>query len=158
MIENKFNYRNNYNHYFENDLDAIIPLDHHIRIFDKYLDFTFINDLLKDVFTDEEHPTIDPILIYKIIYIGILFDYCCIMHTIEECNINLAYKWFLRLDINEKLPSFDEVDYNFSTYFVDTPFHDAIIYNVELQLGDKQLINEIEQLDQKPKCSRSQDV
>ena len=55
-------------------LDQLVPEDHILRKIDRYIDFTFIYDLVEDKYSTETgRPSIDPVVLIKIAIIQFMF-------------------------------------------------------------------------------------
>ena len=86
-------------------IDDLVPANHLVRKIDKAIDFTFIYDLVKDMYSNElGRPSIDPVVLFKIIFIQYLFGIRSMRQTIEEIKVNMAYRWFLGFDFNDEVP------------------------------------------------------
>ena len=56
-------------------LDQLVPEDHILRKIDRYIDFTFIYDLVEDKYSTETgRPSIDPVVLIKIAIIQFMFE------------------------------------------------------------------------------------
>ena len=88
-------------------LDQLVPEDHILRKIDRYIDFTFIYDLVEDKYSTETgRPSIDPVVLIKIAIIQFMFGIKSMRQTIKEIEVNVAYRWFLGLDFYDKVPHF----------------------------------------------------
>lgn len=76
-------------------IDQIVPKDHLVRKLEKAIDFTFIYDLVEDLYSDVGRPSIDPVILFKILFVKYIFGICSMCKPIEEIKTNNAYKWFL---------------------------------------------------------------
>ncbi|WP_236867783.1 transposase, partial [Brevibacillus laterosporus] len=66
-------------------LDELVPSDHLVRKIEKAIDFTFIYDLVKDKYSaDNGRPSIDPVVLLKIVFIQYLFGIKSMRQTIKE--------------------------------------------------------------------------
>ncbi|MCR8998502.1 IS5/IS1182 family transposase, partial [Brevibacillus laterosporus] len=55
-------------------LDELVPSNHLVRKIEKAIDFTFIYDLVKDKYSqDNGRPSVDPVVLIKIVFIQYLF-------------------------------------------------------------------------------------
>ena len=63
-------------------IENLVPQDHILRKLDKYIDFSFIRELTKDLYClDNGRPAIDPIVLFKMLFIGYLFGIRWIGYT-----------------------------------------------------------------------------
>ena len=112
-------------------MDDIIPEDHLLKQIDRYVDFDFIYDLVKDKYClDNGRPSIDPVVLIKIQLIQCLFGIKSMRQTIKDIEVNIAYRWFLGLGIKEKVPHFSTVGKNYERRFKGTNLYEEIFSTV----------------------------
>ena len=76
-------------------LEDIVPEDHLLRAIDNAVDFSFIYDLVKDRYSEDQgRPSIDPVMLIKIPMIQIFFGIKSMRQTIKDIEVNMAYRWF----------------------------------------------------------------
>ncbi len=84
--------------------DRLIPKDHFLKLLDKVVDFSFVNELCRDAYTpDFGRPAYEPEMMFKIIFLQFLYDVSD-RRIEEEVNFNLVIKWFVGLAIDESPP------------------------------------------------------
>jgi IS5 family transposase len=84
--------------------DRVIPKDHFLKLLDKAVDFSFVNELCRDAYTpDFGRPAYGPDMMFKIIFLQFLYDVSD-RRIEEEVNFNLVLKWFVGLAIDESPP------------------------------------------------------
>mgnify|MGYP000896846201 CR=1 FL=1 len=55
-------------------MEDLVPKDHILRKIEEAIDFSFIYDLVKDKYSeDTDRPSIDPVVLFKIVFIQYLF-------------------------------------------------------------------------------------
>ncbi|SHD75925.1 conserved protein of unknown function [[Clostridium] ultunense Esp] len=55
-------------------IDQLVPEDHLVRKLDACIDFSFIYHLVKDMYSTETgRPSIDPVVLFKIVFIQYIF-------------------------------------------------------------------------------------
>ena len=87
-------------------LEELVPRDHLLRKIDGVIDFSFIRDLVADLYCpDNGRPALDPVLMFKALFIGYLFGVRSERQLVREIQVNVAYRWFLRLKLTD--PVFD---------------------------------------------------
>lgn len=75
-----------------NTLDELVPQEHLVRKLDNCIDFRFIENLVKDLYSIEGRPSIPPVVLFKLIFINIVFGINSMRRTCEECKVNIAYR------------------------------------------------------------------
>ena len=81
-------------------IDDLVPQDHLLRLMDRAIDWTFIYDLVRDTYSDGMgRPSIDPVTLIKIPLIQYLYGIKSMRQTIKEIEVNVAYRWFLGLEL-----------------------------------------------------------
>jgi transposase len=84
--------------------DKIVPSDHLLRKINRVVDFSFVNDLVKDRYTlDFGRPAEDPEFMLRLCLLQYLYGDSD-RQVIENARINLAYKYFLGLAVDEDVP------------------------------------------------------
>ena len=95
-------------------LEDMVAKDHILRKIDEAIDFTHIYDIVKEKYCpDNGRPSIDPVVLFKIVLIQHLFGIPSLRKTAEEIKVNIAYRWFLGYLLNEQTPHFSTISYNF---------------------------------------------
>lgn len=81
-----------------------IPEDHILKLVDKAVDFSFINELLADSYClDNGRPAKEPVLMAKLLFLQHLYNLSDVK-VIEEATFNLVWLWFLGLNPEDELP------------------------------------------------------
>jgi transposase len=87
------------------NLREMIPDNHLLVRIDKEIDFSFIYDLTKGLYChDNGRPSIDPVLFFRMQIVGYLFDIQSDRQLCEEIHLNIAYRWFCQLNLEDKVP------------------------------------------------------
>ena len=88
-------------------LEELVPKDHLVRKIEAAMDFSFIYDLVEDLYSDDKgRPSIDPVVLIKICMIKYIFGIRSMRQTIKEIETNLAYRWFIGYGLQEDIPHF----------------------------------------------------
>ena len=87
-------------------LESLVPQDHLLRKIEAVIDFSFIHDRVAGLYClDNGRPPLDPTLMFKALFIGYLFGVRSERQLVREIEVNVAYRWFLRLKLTD--PVFD---------------------------------------------------
>jgi transposase len=97
-----------------------IPQDHLLRKMDSAVDFTHLYDFVEGLYcADNGRPGVDPVVLFKIVMIQHLYGIPSLRRTVQEIDMNMAYRWFLGYTLNEALPHFSTVSLNFRHRFTE---------------------------------------
>jgi len=106
-------------------LDDLVPEDHLVRKLDAAIDFSFIYDVVKDLYSpDHGRPSIDPVMLFKMYLIQYVFGIRSMRETVEQIRTNVAYRWFLGLSLHDPVPHHSTPSKNYARRFAGTDvFH-----------------------------------
>jgi len=94
-------------------IEDLVPQDHLLRKIDKYIDFSFIREKVKDFYClDNGRPSIDPVVLFKMIFIGYLFGIKSERQLETEIRTNVAYRWFLGFKLTDPIPDHSTISFN----------------------------------------------
>jgi transposase len=97
-----------------------VPQNHLLRKIDAAVDFCNIYDFVEDLYcADNGRPSVDPVVLFKIVLIQHLYGIRSLRQTLQDIDMNIAYRWFLGYTLNESLPHFSTVSYNFKHRFTE---------------------------------------
>ena len=112
-------------------MDDLVPQDHLLRKIDRAIDWSFIYDLVEDKYSyDQGRPSLDPVLLLKIPFIQYLYGIRSMRQTIKEIEVNMAYRWFLGLDVRDSVPHFTTFGKNYTRRFKDTDLFEQIFQRI----------------------------
>ena len=86
------------------NLDEKVPEDHLLRQIDRVIDFSSLREHLAPYYSHTGRPSIDPELMFRMILIGYCYGIRSERRLCEEVELNLAYRWFCRLSIEDQVP------------------------------------------------------
>ena len=90
--------------FYEFRLDEHVPADHLLRRIDRFLDLESVRSELKPFYSAIGRPSIDPVLMMRMLIVGYCMGICSERRLCEEVHLNLAYRWFCRLGLDGKVP------------------------------------------------------
>ena len=112
-------------------MDDMVPQDHMLRLIDKAIDWNFIYDLVEEKYCpDNVRPSMDPVMLIKIPFIQYLYGIKSMRQTIKEIEVNVAYRWFLGLDMMDPVPHFSTFGKNYTRRFKGTDLFDQIFSKI----------------------------
>jgi len=90
--------------FYEFSLEDHIPPDHLLRAIDRFTDLSSMRVYLADFYSHTGRPSIDPELMIRILLVGYCFGIRSERRLCEEVHLNLAYRWFCKLDLSDPIP------------------------------------------------------
>ena len=85
-------------------LDEAVPDDHLVRAIAAVLDLSWVHGELAPYYSRLGRPSIDPALMIRMLIVGYVFAIRSERALCREVQVNLAYRWFCGLSIEDKLP------------------------------------------------------
>jgi len=90
--------------FYSFNLEDHIPQNHLLRGIDSYLDLSELRQHLADFYSHTGRPSIDPELMIRMLIIGYSLGIRSERRLCEEVHLNLAYRWFCRLGLEDQVP------------------------------------------------------
>lgn len=90
--------------FYSFNLDDHVPQDHLLRGIDAVLDLGDLRRHLAPFYSHTGRPSIDPELMIRMLIVGYCFGIRSERRLCEEVHLNLAYRWFCRLDLEDAVP------------------------------------------------------
>ena len=118
-------------------LESLVPQDHLLRKIEAVIDFSFIHDRVAGLYCpDNGRPPLDPTLMFKALFIGYLFGVRSERQLVREIEVNVAYRWFLRLKLTDPVFDASTLSQNRRRRFNDTSVaQDIFDHIVEQAIG-----------------------
>lgn len=124
--------------------EELIPEKHFLRKLDSVIDFNFIYEKATPLYSNIGRQSADPVMLIKMLLIGYLYGIDSERKLEDEVNYNMAYKWFVGLDIDEKAPDHCIFSANrrrrFSNNFFEELLEEIVRRCIELKLVDGRLL------------------
>ena len=86
-------------------LEDHVPSDHLVRRIDAVLDTSWVHRDLAPFYSHTGRPSVDPELMIRMLIVGYVFAVRSERRLCEEVQVNLAYRWFCGLGIEDKIPN-----------------------------------------------------
>src|SRR5579863_8287392 len=94
--------------FYEFHLSDAVPEDHLVRKIDTALDLSWLRSELAPQYSSMGRPSIDPELMIRMLVVGYVFAIRSERLLCREVQVNLAYRWFCRLGIEDAIPDHSE--------------------------------------------------
>ena len=123
-------------------MEQIVPRDNLFRKIDEYIDFSFIYDEVKDLYSEEKgRPSIDPVVLFKLVFIQAIDGIKSMRKTCEDIKVNAAYRWFLKIPFGYDTPHFSTFSKNYERRFKGTEIFENIFVNIVEQAIKYKLVD-----------------
>ena len=122
-------------------IDDLMPQDHLLRKIDKYIDFSFINEICRPYYCkDNGRPAVEPEIMFKMLFLGYLYGIRSETRLVEEVKVNIAYRWFLGYTLEEKIPDASVIWQNRIRRFNGTDIPEQIFNEILKQAISRGLV------------------
>ncbi len=112
-------------------LDELVPEESLFRKIDKYIDFTFIYEKVKDLYcSNNGRYSIDPVVLFKLVFIQALDGLKSMRKTCEKIKVDLEYRWFLGIPLGEPTPHYSTFSQNYIRRFQGTDVFEEIFVEI----------------------------
>ena len=91
--------------FYSFNLDEHVPQTHLLRGIDRYFELDGLRQHLAPHYSHTGRPSIDPELMIRMLIVGYCFGIRSERRLCEEVHLNLAYRWFCRLDLEDIVPN-----------------------------------------------------
>ena len=90
--------------FYSFNLEEVVPDDHQVRAIARVLDLSWVRAELAPHYSHTGRPSIDPVLMIRMLIVGYVFAIRSERALCREVQLNLAYRWFCGLGIEDKHP------------------------------------------------------
>ncbi|PLP98026.1 IS1182 family transposase [Cupriavidus pauculus] len=90
--------------FYSFNLDDHVPSNHLLRGIDRFFDLGDLRQHLAPYYSHTGRPSIDPELMVRMLIVGYCFGIRSERRLCEEIHLNLAYRWFCRLGLEDPIP------------------------------------------------------
>jgi transposase len=90
--------------FYSFNLEQHVPADHLLRGIYRVLDLSDLRQHLAPYYSHTGRPSIDPELMIRMLLVGYCFGIRSERRLCEEVHLNLAYRWFCRLGLEDSVP------------------------------------------------------
>ena len=117
--------------FYEFSLERHVPEDHLLRSIDGFVDLGDVRSRLAPLYSSTGRPSVDPELMIRMLLVGYCFGIRSERRLCEEVHLNLAYRWFCRLDLGDPVPDHSTFSKNRHGRFRDCDLFRHVATRVE---------------------------
>lgn len=122
-------------------IDELVPENHLLRKIDQYIDFSFIPEKVRPYYSEDNgRPSLDPLVLFKMMFIGYFFGIRSERELERQIQTNVAYRWFLGLNLTDSVPHHSTISWNRRTRFHDTDIFQEIFDEIVLQAMNHKMV------------------
>lgn len=85
-------------------MESLMPEKHFLRDLERLVDFNFVYDKVKDLYSNTGRRSVDTVVIVKMMLLGYLYGVDSERRLEQEVQVNIAYRWFFGLDPEDTVP------------------------------------------------------
>lgn len=123
-------------------MEELVPKESLFRKIDKYIDFTFIYDEVKTLYSsDNGRPSIDPVVLFKLVFIQAIDGIKSMRKLCEKIKVDAEYRWFLNIPFGVDTPHFSTFSKNYERRYKDSDIFEKIFINVVKQAIEYKLVD-----------------
>lgn len=123
-------------------MEEMVPEDSLFRKIDKYIDFTFIDNIVKELYCENNgRPSVDPKVLFKIVFIQTIDGLKSMRQTCKKIQTDAEYRWFLGIPFGQDTPHFSTFSKNYERRFKGTDIFEKIFIEIVNQAIKYKLID-----------------
>ena len=124
-------------------MEELVPENSLFRKIDKYIDFTFIYEKVKGLYSEDNgRPSIDPVVLFKLVFIQALDGIKSMRKTCEKIKVDAEYRWFLNIPFGQDTPHFSTFSKNYERRFKGTTIFEDIFVEIVKQAQNYGMLND----------------
>ena len=116
--------------FYEFRLDEVVPEDHLVRKIGAVLDLSWVHSELAPYYSPLGRPSIDPVLMIRMLIAGYVFAIRSERQICREVQVNLAYRWFCGLGLEDKIPDHSAFSHARNERFSDSGIFRSVFERV----------------------------
>ena len=122
-------------------IEQLVPQNHALRKVDEYFDFSFVRRRMEGLYCkDNGRPAVDPVVLFKMLFIGYMFGIRSERQLVREIEVNVAYRWFLNMNLTDKVPHHSTISQNRIRRFDGTDVFRQMFDDIVIMAYDKGFI------------------
>jgi transposase len=121
-------------------LEDQVPETHLLRLIDKHISFEFVREQLRDSYSENGRPSIDPELLLRMLLIGYLYGITSERKLVEELRMHLAWRWFTGLGFDQEIPHHSTFSKNRHGRFQESKLFEELFERIVRQCVEEGLV------------------
>ena len=126
--------------FYEFNIEDRVPGDHLLRRIEEVLDLSWLRAELRPFYSHTGCPSIDPELMIRMLLVSYCYSIRSERKLCHEVELNLAYRWFCHLGLEDKVPNHSTFSVNRHGRFRDSDIFRKVFERVVRQCMDAGLV------------------
>ena len=123
-----------------NSIDELVPKNHMVRKYEAAIDWSFIYGIVEGLYSKKGTTAVDPVVLFKMVMLNYLEGINSMRKLCEKAQTDIAYRWFLGIDFNEKIPDHSTYSQNYARKYAGSKVSEKIFEEILNQLYEKGMI------------------
>ena len=111
-------------------MEELVPKTHIVRKMERHLDLSFIYEEVSHLYSSVGNKSIDPVVFFKILLIRYMFGIKSIRETMRQIEVNIAYRWYLGLSFEDKVPHHSSMTQLYKRKYQDSDLFEKIFLKI----------------------------
>ncbi len=121
-------------------MEDVVPEGHLLRLIDRHIDFSFIRDKVKHLYSHTGRPSVDPEILLRMLLIGYLYGITSERRLCEDVSMHIGYRWFVGLSLEDRIPDHSTFSKNRHERFSENDIFQEIFDEIVRQCISKGLL------------------
>ena len=123
-------------------MEEMVPKDHLLRKIDKSMDFSFINEKTKHLYSSNSgRNCIEPVVLFKIVFLQYLYGIKSMRATVKQCETDASFRWFLGIPFGQSVPHYSTFSQNYIRRYSKSDIFENIFEEVLNKAISKRLVS-----------------
>lgn len=111
-------------------IEELVPKEHLVRKLEECISLNFIEEEVAHLYSSLGRNSIPPKVLFKLLIINKVFGINSMRKTCQECQVNLAYRWYLGLSIEDEIPNYSTWSKNYVRRYKDSNIFNKIFEEI----------------------------
>ena len=89
---------------YDFSIEKHVPTCHVLRAIEGVIDLSSVRTHLTEFYSSTGRPSVDPELMMRMLLVGYVMGIRSERRLCEEVHLNLAYRWFCKMDLSDPIP------------------------------------------------------
>ena len=118
-----------------------MPQEHFLRDLSNLVDFSFVYEKVEHLYSSVGRPAVDPVVLVKSLLLGFIYGIDSERKIEKEIQVNIAYRWFLGVDLDERVPDHSTISQTRRRKFNSTNLFEDLFKEVVKKCMDVGLVD-----------------